>query len=341
MKKRVLHLLASNSFSGAENVVCTIIENNKGYEMFYCSPAGPIEKILKTKKIKYIPIKRLSIIEIKRVCKQNKIDIIHAHDFKASFICSLVGFKGKIISHLHNNLPFIRSWNIYTILYSMACKKFYKIALVSDSIIKEAVFGKMISKKSVIINNVVDKKKIETMSKEVCDAKFDLIFIGRLVDEKNPVFFIELISELKKNNKNIKAAIIGDGVLKKVCQDKIKECDLSKNIFLYGFRSNPFCIIKNTLLVVMPSLYEGFGLTAIESMCLNKPVVNSGIGGLKTIFKEHKEFICNSKEEYISLCNRLIKNMDVRKQYINACQNIIKPYIDMESWMFKIYLLYK
>ena len=32
--KKVLHLLPSNKFSGAENVVCTIIQNDKNYDMY-------------------------------------------------------------------------------------------------------------------------------------------------------------------------------------------------------------------------------------------------------------------------------------------------------------------
>ena len=43
MKKKVLHILASNSFSGAENVVCTIVKNmTDEYDMYYCCPQGDI-----------------------------------------------------------------------------------------------------------------------------------------------------------------------------------------------------------------------------------------------------------------------------------------------------------
>ena len=64
MKKNILHLLASNSYSGAENVVCTIIDNFNEYNMYYCSPDGPIKKTLEDRNIKFIPLKRLSILKI-------------------------------------------------------------------------------------------------------------------------------------------------------------------------------------------------------------------------------------------------------------------------------------
>ena len=52
---KVLHLLASNKYSGAENVVCQIISMFKDeVEMVYCSPNGEIENTLRDKKIKFI-----------------------------------------------------------------------------------------------------------------------------------------------------------------------------------------------------------------------------------------------------------------------------------------------
>ena len=50
-KKRVLHILASNIFSGAENIACTIIEKlGDDYEMAYCSPNGIIKEYKKSNK---------------------------------------------------------------------------------------------------------------------------------------------------------------------------------------------------------------------------------------------------------------------------------------------------
>ena len=51
-----MHLLATNSFSGAENVVCQIIDmykNDKNLDMVYCSPNGKIKNKLVEKNIKF------------------------------------------------------------------------------------------------------------------------------------------------------------------------------------------------------------------------------------------------------------------------------------------------
>ena len=125
MKKRVLHLLASNSYSGAENVVCNIIENcqNK-YDMYYCSKDGAIRDVLKEKNIKFVPYKKLSIRNIRKIVRKYHIDIIHAHDFQASFIASFLKDECKIISHLHCNYQLLKLKSIVGIVYSFVQKNF-------------------------------------------------------------------------------------------------------------------------------------------------------------------------------------------------------------------------
>ena len=65
---RVLHLLRSDSFSGAENVVCQIIgmiKDEPDFEMVYCSPDGQIRDALAERKIEFEPIKKFSVKEVR------------------------------------------------------------------------------------------------------------------------------------------------------------------------------------------------------------------------------------------------------------------------------------
>lgn len=334
--KKVLHLLASNTYSGAENVVCTIIENFRDeYNMIYCSPKGKIQTILQNKNIEYCGIEKLNLKNIKRVIKKNKPDIIHAHDYKASLLIALSGYKGKIISHLHINAEFAKKWNLKTIAYSAAVNKFSNIIGVSDSIINEAIFKDKIKDKYRTIYNYVDKESIISKSKEKeYLEKYDLFYIGRLNELKNPIEFIEIIKEIKKEKGNITAVIIGDGELKQRCEFKIKEYNLEKNITMLGFIDNPFPIIKNCKIGIMPSKVEGFGLTVIESMILNKPVLNSGVGGLKEIFRNNTEYICENILQYVKKAIKLLeKTQDVTL--------LTSQYILKEEWKDKLKRVYE
>ena len=228
---------------------------------------------------------------------------------------------------------------LFQFIYSLIQKKFSKIIMISKEILDNASFKDNVYDKTVIINNVVDKDKIIRMSNEFNTCKYDLIFVGRLNDIKKPLLFIDIVNDLCRNNFNIKACIIGDGDLYLSCKNKIKNENLESNIDLLGFQTNPFPYVKNSKVLVMPSGYEGLGLVAIESMVLGTIVVNSGVGGLRTIFNNHSKYICNNKEDYVKCIVKLLKNDNC--VYKKDCNEMAKKFTDLDQYKNKIINLYK
>ena len=89
---KILHILASNSFSGAENVVCQIVgmfSDDPSIEMIYCSPDGPIRGELDERGVRFAPISALNLKELRRVIREQRPDLIHAHDMRATFVAAL------------------------------------------------------------------------------------------------------------------------------------------------------------------------------------------------------------------------------------------------------------
>lgn len=337
MKKKVLHLLASNSYSGAENVVCTIINNcSDKYDMYYCCPKGPIEQVLKERNIKYIPLNKLSVKELRMIIKKYNIDIVHAHDYKASLFSSFLNCR--VISHLHCDYNLLWCKKIVGFVYSIIQRKFNKIIVVSKEILNSSSFKNKIMDRVEIINNVVDKDMVISKSNEYNVLEYDLIFVGRLISLKQPLLFIDIVYELSKINKDIKACIVGDGELYSECKEKINEYNLDKNIDMLGFKDNPFPYMKNSKILVMPSSYEGLGLVAIESMILGTIVVNSGVGGLDTIFNKNSKYICHNKEEYVECILNLLKKD--KSFYRKDCDEMVSNFIDMELYKNKLLNIY-
>ena len=67
---KILHVLTSHIFSGAENVVCQIIgmlKDEPNVEMAYCSPDGTIRPALEERDINFLPIEVANTSEIKRI----------------------------------------------------------------------------------------------------------------------------------------------------------------------------------------------------------------------------------------------------------------------------------
>jgi len=316
---KVLHLLASHSFSGAENVACTIIKKlDKEYENVYCSPIGEIKNILKEKGIDYIALNKMSYKEIKKAINIFKPDIIHAHDYRASIYASLFSKKHTIIAHIHGNRLEMHKRNLKTFIFKLLSKRFKKIIWVSDSCLDEYYYKDKVKDKSIILYNIVDKETIINKTKEYkCKKEYDLIFLGRLIELKNPLRFIEIIKKIK----NIKVAIVGDGELRQEVENKIKEYHLTKRVDIYGFVNNPYPILNNSKILVMTSDREGTPMVALEAQALSKPIVSTPIDGMKKIIKKNKNgFLCKTNKEFIHCINKLL-NEDYYKEIQNKINN--------------------
>lgn len=327
---KILHVLYSNKYSGAENVVCQIIElfkNDNGVEMAYCSRSGQIKKVLQEKNIRFYPIKNLSKKELKKVVLDFKPDIIHAHDFRASVGCSKFAKKISIISHLHNNSPWLKKIGLKSIVYGWSCRKYEKILTVSNSVFDEFIFGKYFNKKLICVGNPVNIEVVRKKANElIYDKHYDICVCGRLTPPKNPFGVLNILSKLSFA---FSAVIIGDGELKDRVLEKINELKLSDKVELVGFQDNPYPIMKNCKLLLMPSLWEGFGLVAVEALSLGLPVVCSNVGGLPTIVDDQCGKICHNDNEYT---NELVKLLQNKEYYDDKKTNAIRRSEELNNY---------
>lgn len=339
MSKKILHILRSNKFSGAENVVCQIIklfnENEEYEEMIYVSPEGPIEDALKERNIKYVPIKKLSVGEIKRVIKEYNPDIVHAHDKSAIVISSLaVSRKIKLIAHVHCTFDMLSSKNLKSLIFYNALKKCKKVVFVSTESYNSFIFKDKISDKCISLRNIINPEEIRLkIKKDDNEYDNDIIFLGRLTYQKNPERFINIIENVKKEINNVKVAIVGDGDLREKIESLIKEKNLSENIKMYGFVSNPYKLLSQSKALIMTSRSEGTPMVALEAMSVGLPIISTPVDGLKEIvINDENGFLSDSNEELANAIIKLLQNKNYMSEMIKNAKEKFEEINDLENY---------
>ena len=343
---KVLHLISTSVFSGAENVACQIINgfrNKKNYNMVYCSEEGTNKTPLQDRNIPFLKLNKFSYKDIRKAVKDYNPDIIHAHDIRASILASLFYKNCIIISHIHCNHENMRKPNLKTILYLLVSSRFKKIIWVSDSAFDNYCFKNSVKNKSVVLYNMIDPNEIvEKSNKEKIDNKYDIIYVGRLTYPKNPERIAEVINLVKKSIPNVKVGIVGTGDLKESLEEKIKSLNLEKNIELLGFKNNPAGYIKNSKLMIMTSRYEGTPMCVLEAIALGKPIVSTPTDGLVSIIKnDYNGFLYKSNDE---LANSIVKMINDKKYYKKICAGVIdsnRSINNFDGYIKKINKLYK
>lgn len=311
---KVLHLLKSNAYSGAENVVITMIKNMPPeIQAVYVCPDGKIRNTLIKKNVCHHLLKNFSIAEIRDAIENIKPDIIHAHDFTASVLATLIAKKETpIISHIHNNPPWIRFFNWRTVCYYMTTFRLNRIFVVSNAVKNEYFFHNLIDSKIKVLGNPIDlsdlQKELQLIDPMI-QKDFDLIFIGRLTEQKDPLRFVRLVKRLC-DIKKISAIMLGEGELLEDIKNEIKRLHLEEYILLKGFQSRPSQYLRNSYVLCMPSRFEGFGMVAVEAISLGIPVVAAKVGGLPEIINSSCGKLCVTDQDYIEEILKLLTDQD-------------------------------
>lgn len=343
---KILHLLTSNIYSGAENVACQIIDmfrNDSDIEMAYCSPDGDIRKALNEKDIIFLPLKSFTIKEVRRAIKQYKPDIIHAHDMRASVWATLFCGNTTIISHIHNNSFEARKISFKSLIYLIASIKIKHIIWVSESSFYGYKFNNLINNKSEILYNIIDRKKlIEKKNKDKQSYNYDIVFLGRLSVPKNPIRLMNVIKCIVDNCPYVKVAIVGSGELDDEVKSFAEKNGLSDKISFLGFVENPYKILSDSKLMIMTSLWEGTPMCALEAMSLGVPIVSTPTDGLKYLVKHNSTgFLSDKDEELIDYSINIISNKELRKTMSNNSIKRIKELMNINNYKNKILDIYE
>ena len=286
---KVLHVLNSRIYSGAEKVVCQIIHMfDKEVEMVYCSPYSEIvEDMLKLEQVEYHPVNTLVPGELSRIIREQKPDVIHAHDMRASFVSALCCGRIPLISHIHNNAYDSRGLSPKSIAYLLAGFRAKHILWVSRSSYEGYFFHKFFEKKSSVLFNIIDLKQVwEKRDQDPNSYDYDVIYIGRLTYQKNPQRLMRLCALAKERKPDIRMAVVGTGELEEETKALCGSLGLTENVDFLGFQSNPMKILSDSACLLLPSRWEGTPMCALEAMAVGVPVVSTPTDGLVDLLRE-------------------------------------------------------
>jgi glycogen(starch) synthase len=229
------------------------------------------------------------------------VDIFHAHDwlvanagiglkhvFRRPLLATIhsteIGRRNGLHSDYERMIHETEAWLTYEAWRVICCSNY----MVSH--VKWAF--NLPEDKLVMIPNGVDAKEYEksTVDLNQFRRRFALpeekivLYVGRLVYEKGIQVLINAIPKILEKV-NAKFVIVGNGYMKEPLWEKIKHMGLAHKVLFTGFVDDETLrnLQKCADVSVVPSLFEPFGIVALEAMAAKSPVVVSDTGGLSEI----------------------------------------------------------
>lgn len=283
---------------------------------------------------------------IKLLKKEGPFDVAHSNMDFFNGINLLAAFIARVpvrIAHSHNTNS-DNTGGILTNIYRWAMRRL--INLVATDIVgcsedaNKYMYGKRYNDAKVIYNGLdIEKfKKISNIQEEIIidDNKLNLVTIGRICEQKNSKFIVDIIKNLRKINKNIYFRWIGNGPQEEDVKLLIKKYNLEDTIELLGLRNDIPYVLSKMDYFIFPSKWEGLGITLIEAQIASiacfisdKVPKEADLGLCTTISLER------TSEEWAQIINKHIKektysnviNEDKLKKY--DIKNVVKDLEEM------------
>ena len=177
------------------------------------------------------------------------------------------------------------------------------------------------------------------------DEKIKLLFVGRLVKEKNLLFVLEAIKELKNENKiNLQDFIfniVGSGPKEELLREYVIENDLKDLVSFLGWIKHEDLkdVYRENDIFILPSSHEILGLVVLEAMSAGLPILVSDKAGICLQIENNKNGYIFKSGDISDLKNKILQLKDNRKreQFGEQSFNLIKDYqIEMEKAFLKL-----
>ncbi len=239
--------------------------------------------------------------------KEHPYDVVHIHattPMRCKYLkaAKAAGVPTRIY-HSHSGFVSGKS-KLKMMIYKMRQKEITKYA--SDFFACSVVAAGWMYEKSLIsgnrvriVHNGIDTKaycfdeavRFRMREKLGINEEKVLIHVGRFTEQKNQLFLLEIFQKLHSTDDNTKLILLGDGPMKDEILAKIREYHLEESVLVPGVTNRVQDYLFAADCFVMPSLYEGLPVTAVEAQCAGLPCVLSEEITKETAFSDQTQFV--------------------------------------------------
>lgn len=276
-----------------------------------------------------------------------RFDLIHSHDW-------LVILAARTLKHMLK-IPLIltihatehgRNHGIHTDLQRyindlewLSCYEAWRVIVCSQYMEREIQYLFQVPRDKVdIIENGVDPADFISEVPKGFKERFAhpnekvIFFIGRLVQEKGVQVLIDAIPEILSQYTDVKFIIGGKGPKLNELKYQASHIGVANRCYFTGYiddetRNNLYRICD---IAVFPSLYEPFGIVALEAMAARVPVLVTKVGGLGEIVTDGVDGVQvfpGSAHELAQGILRVLKRPALRKKIQeNGYQKVIEKF---------------
>jgi glycosyltransferase involved in cell wall biosynthesis len=375
--KKYIKILVVLRCSGGIRTFCDYTYNSFAMHKYKFTFIGPktyeIKYLLENLKIfdiSFISIKsdknfnKLNPYQIFKEIMSRKYDIIHSHGLTAGVYCSIPAYILKIphVVTIHEPLTQGLFVGIKGVIRKILIKHLlpliqtiHFVSNAAENSYRKLIINFLGNKNNhvVIRNGIETGKFLRSQSRDIqkelglCEKYFLIGFFGRFMSSKGFRYLIDALDILVNEKRTLKKPMViavNDGGFLSAEKRRIAELGLNEYVTFMPFQPNVAPIIKGVDVVVMPSLWEGCGLLAMETLVSGVPFIGTDIPAIKEMLEGtpgkmvptrdakslaeaiNQEMLGSSRKEAEKYALSAAENFDVKKQAYQLQEIILEMF---------------
>jgi len=295
--------------------VCTLLIKRKNCDVIL-SPNNTLPNLATAVLLRFISRKPLCVVV-------HHFDFLHVNE-KANFWQAYLGYRKTEYNKLLALIKALSSFMTLALLkYADACIS------VSWSTAKLLVANGIPKNKIYISGNAVNMEYIDSIKDG--EKIYDGIFVGRISRDKGIFDLIQSWREISKKVQSLKLVIIGSGPDSYELKRRINDLNLKENIFFMGPCGDDelFRLMKSSRVFILPSLFEGWGISIAEALACGLPVICYDIPAVREVFGACKSVFLVPAKNINKLTSTILEVMNVNLKELAIFS---KEYVKSFSW---------
>lgn len=305
---RILHLISSSGFLGAENVVLELSKeltklnhwvtigiletrDNRHMELAERAREAGVN-------VQLFPCQgrfdKRTITAVRDFIVREKPSVLHSHGYKANFYFLLAN-RGRlpwiVTNHLWKRTN--ATLKIYAHLDSLVMRKADCIVAVSEQIANDMKQRGIAADKVAIIENGVSLERFRIGNKDEMRKAFGfngnekvIGTVASLTPEKGHTYLIDAAREVIHKHPEARFLIIGDGPQRQSLEETTAHLGLSGKVIFTGSRKDIPEILSLLDAFVLPSFKEGLPMALLEAMAAKVPVIATKVGAVPKLIED-------------------------------------------------------
>jgi glycosyltransferase involved in cell wall biosynthesis len=337
---RILFINSIQMFGGGEVWMLRTLQalQKRGHQVWLC--CRPETELAKLAVAQGVPVKLLAfrgdfdpvtIARLARFMKEERIEVVLTNmdkELRLGGIAAKIAGVPAVIPRRGIDYPLKNRWH-YRFAYNVLAAR----VIANSEATKQALLLNapwLDSERIEVIYNGIEMQPFLQPSQRRLRTEWGvspeaplLGFVGQLDKRKGIEVLLAAFAHIHRQIPQVRLVLVGRGPLQEMIESEVHRQNWGDAILLPGFIDDVVAVMQAIEILLLPSLWEGFGIVLIEAMAAGKPAISTNTSSMPEIIADGQTGYLVPVGDAEALANRtieLLQDSELRGQFGNAAR---------------------